>query len=76
MTATRKRLPAVEDRPYRTSHGRTPRGFGSWAFCPEARYRQPDYLGHTAWFKGTYGDAKRQARQHFAGFTACIVTLP
>lgn len=74
--AKKKPLPRVEDRPYRTSHLKSPRGTGSWAFCPETRYRDQDYLDATAFFTGTYGEAKKQAREHFAGAATTIVTLP
>lgn len=52
---------------YEQAHGRRPRGYGSWAFCPREYYRGNDYLEHTKWFNGcTYGEAKRQARAAFA----------
>jgi hypothetical protein len=68
--------PTINTRPYTTSHGKNPRGYGSWAFCPDKRAKDDDYLSHTEWFKGTYGEAAKQAREHFAGKTSSIACLP
>lgn len=67
--------PAVSDQPYRQSHIAPPRGRGSWAFCPENRWTGENYLDHTQWFRGTYAQARQQAKQAFRGETT-IVCLP
>jgi hypothetical protein len=46
---------------YEFSHGHKPRGRGSWAFDFGAK-RTPDGLENLFWTRGTYGEAKRQAR--------------
>ncbi len=51
---------------YRMAHGKSPRGQGSWAFCPSRYYEAADYLEHTVWFSGTLAEAKAQAREYFA----------
>lgn len=56
----------VSDRPYVTSHGRSPRGFGSWGFCPANKWDSNDYLNHVVFFKGTYAEARKEAKAHFA----------
>lgn len=52
---------------FEMSHGRTPRGYGSWGFAPY------EYVNHQheipwdqiVWSKGTYTDAKRDvAKRH------------
>ena len=45
---------------YERSHGRTPRGRGSWAFCV-VDPRRNDYLDHVIWTQGTYQNARRDA---------------
>ena len=37
---------------YLASHGKMPRGRGSWAFCPRAEYSSSDYLDHIVWVNG------------------------
>lgn len=76
MSTKTTKKPRVETRPYVTSHGREPRGYGSWAFCPASHYSRGDYLDFTRWFKGTYGEAKKQARESFAGQAGVILALP
>ena len=51
---------------YVQAHGKNPRGRGSWAFCPYQSYRATNYLDFTVWFRGTYAEAKAQARAYFA----------
>jgi hypothetical protein len=50
-------------RPFELSHGRLPRGTGSWAF---ASYEGGRESGEPVFFFGTLTEAKRQARKHFA----------
>lgn len=52
--------------PFMHAHGKSPRGHSSWAFCPYDKYRSDDYLAHTFFVNGPYGEAKRAAREHFA----------
>jgi len=48
---------------YRHEHGRSPRGRGSWAFCPHAKRNGGDYLDFTIFSPSmTYGEAKRWAK--------------
>lgn len=49
-------------RQYELSHCKQPRGTGQWAFAttPTA---EPEHL---FWHNGTYAEAKRAARLHFA----------
>lgn len=68
----------VSTRDYRLTHGREPRGTGSWAFCPASKYNGNDYLAHTLWTPAhlTYAKARKLAREHFAALgidriTAC-----
>jgi len=65
-------------REYQLSHRRTPRGRGSWAFCPHNAYHKDDYQNHLYWTKGstTYQDAKKEARAHFAGSTTLLIVCP
>lgn len=51
----------VITREYEASHGRQPRGRGSWAFSPSRDGREG-----MEWFRGTYSQARRQARVFFA----------
>lgn len=45
---------------YVFSHGKAPRGWGSWAFCPLAKVPRKDYLDHTVWSPAmTLGEAKK-----------------
>lgn len=46
---------------YELSHRKTPRGYGSWAFCPVERYSEATYLTSTVWKSGTYQQAKKLA---------------
>jgi ADP-heptose:LPS heptosyltransferase len=61
-----KRQPVVEfdSTPFEFSHGRCPKGRGSWAFSVE---RNPDVTSPAVLFSPsmTYGEAKRFAREHF-----------
>lgn len=52
---------------YERSHGRPPRGRGSWAFCPREDFDGPDYLTHTMWASPgqTLTQAKRQATAYY-----------
>lgn len=43
---------------YQFSHGRSPRGLGGWAFSYE---RNPE-MAAIFWVNGSYGEAKRVAR--------------
>lgn len=51
---------------YQREHGRSPRGRGSWAFCPWGKRNSHDYLDHTVFSPGgmTFTEAKRWARLH------------
>jgi hypothetical protein len=63
------RAPVVEfsTTAYEFAHGRKPRGRGSWAFgLRGADLRGGAELGELVWFSGTYSEAKRAARAHFA----------
>jgi len=51
---------------YEWSHGRKPRGTGSWAFVPADSIWPGEMPADAiAWAWGTYGDAKREvAKRH------------
>lgn len=65
---------------YERSHGKSPRGFGSWAFVDYVYARSADYLARVFWVNGAnYAGAKRVARAHFSqldGFSGEAVVLP
>jgi hypothetical protein len=48
----------VKTSEYEFSHGKKPRGFGSWAFYMGSE--QDTLKAH--WFHGTYAEAKKQAQ--------------
>lgn len=53
-----------ETLPYELSHGRSPRGRGSWAFCPFHLRNANDYIDHTVFSPCmTLTEAKRWARE-------------
>ena len=56
----------VYDYPFVQSHGRAPRGRGGWIFCPERNWGNSDYLDHVKNFNGTYAEARKAAKLHFA----------
>lgn len=56
----------VDDSAFYRSHRRWPKGRGGWLFCDYAVWGQNDYLSHVVNFNGTYGEAKRAAKAHFA----------
>lgn len=47
---------------YEADYGRKPRGFGHWAFAL-ANDPEPNAI---FWHAGTYAEAKKAARAHFA----------
>lgn len=55
---------------YEREHGRSPRGRGSWAFCPWAKHNSHDYLDHTVFSSGgmTLTEAKKWARRHASDY--------
>lgn len=53
-------------RKFETAHGKSPRGYGSWAFCPAQFYGRSDESAHIQWFTGNYSDAKKSARAFFS----------
>jgi len=55
----------VDPSDYRRSHGKMPRGRGSWAFCKVPPSRA-DYLDHVIWESGSYAEAKKAAQQKAA----------
>ena len=61
--------PMFTTRNFERSHGRPPRGRGSWAFqesATDAAFEE-DMRGDVEWFHGTYSEAREQAAQAFAG---------
>ena len=57
----------VDTFPFELSHGRSPRGRGSWAFCPFHKRNSGDYLEFTLFSPSmTYGEAKRWLREKVA----------
>lgn len=61
--------------PYTFSHGKQPRGEGSWGFQAEADY-DGGGLATVFWAYGTLTVAKAAARKHFAGATDVVVVCP
>lgn len=55
--------------PYVRSHGSEPRGRGSWAFQAASSQTAFDdeRRGDVVFFNGTFAQARREARRHFAG---------
>ena len=54
-----------ETTPFELSHGRSPRGRGSWAFCPFHLRNANDYIDHTLFSPSmTYAEAKRWMKAH------------
>jgi hypothetical protein len=53
------------------SHGRAPRGIGSWAFVPAGYVYPGDDIPDDGivWEWGTYGDAKRAAARRYPRVT-------
>jgi hypothetical protein len=66
----------IETLPYELSHGRSPRGRGSWAFCPFHLRNANDYLAHTVFSpQMTFAEAKRWARQQPALAASGVVAV-
>jgi hypothetical protein len=51
--------------PYEASHQQTPRGRGSWAFTTVRQYAMEDVVFSPGGM--LYSEAKKWAKQHFAG---------
>ena len=67
---------SFDDTPYSCSHGKAPRGRGSWGF---ADVNEQHDIDHAQFFYGTFADARRQAARHFAQQPDCsgvVVVLP
>ena len=75
VTAIKSSDVDIDSTPYERDHGAKPRGNGSWAFCAYDKYRLVDYLPHVYWVNGSFGEARRAARQHFAklGVSSVVV---
>lgn len=54
--------PKFDDREYRRSHMKSPRGRGSWAF---QAIGDGGLVGDVVFFSGTLTEAKKQAAAHF-----------
>lgn len=67
----------VSTRAFEFSHGKKPKGYGSWAFKP-ARDRDDDRLVFvSAPGSMTYGEAKKTAQRHFAALGVdCVEACP
>jgi hypothetical protein len=66
-------------RPFTASHGKEPRGRGSWAFCPAAKANSGNYLDFTVFSPGnmTLTMAKAWAKQQPAlQGTTLVAVLP
>lgn len=62
--------------PYEHSHGRSPRGRGSWAFCPFHLRNASDYIDHTIFSPSmTFTEAKKWAREQVALQTFELVAV-
>jgi hypothetical protein len=63
----------INTRKFEAAHGKRPRGYGNWAFCPADKYEANDYLAHVMWFTGKYSEVKDRAARFFAGKTSEVV---
>lgn len=77
MTTTTTLAPAEFNTiPYIMSHGKAPRGKGTWGFVPVGRWNRndPNWIEHV-WFApfGSFTDAKRAAREHFSKVSTATV---
>lgn len=70
--------PSFETLPYELSHGRSPKGRGSWAFCPFHKRNAHDYLDWTVFSPSmTFSEAKRWAiSQELLQGAPVIAVLP
>ena len=64
--------------PFEQSHLRSPRGRGSWAFCPDEYADENDYITHTKFSPSmTFMEAKRWAKvQRWPQGTETLAVLP
>jgi hypothetical protein len=65
----------VDDSPYRRSHGKAPRGVGSWGFADI----NDQSIDSVQFFFGSYGFARKQAVAHFRNvdrFSGIVVVMP
>lgn len=66
-----------DDTPYRASHGKAPRGRGTWCFTTHRHFADGDI--QTIWGYGTLTEAKRMAakalREYNAGRISTYSTL-
>ena len=60
---------------YEIAHRRAPRGKGTWAFCPESKYKLLNYIDFTIFLNGTYAEAKAKACEmaRAAGIRSIVV---
>lgn len=65
----------VDTSRFEREHGKAPRGFGQWGFCPRSHYDASDYLAHVYWVSGSYREAKSAAREHFAKMNVADVVV-
>lgn len=61
-------MTAFETAHYELSHGRSPRGRGSWAFCPFHKRNASDAMDFTIWSPGgmTFTEARKWAKGKIA----------
>jgi hypothetical protein len=61
-------LVEFNDTAFQFSHGRSPKGRGSWIFCPYSRRNDNDYLDHCVATMGstTFAEARKLAANYFA----------
>lgn len=55
---------SITSRDYERSHGKLPRGTGSWAFKFYPLDNEDDAYGNVKFFNGSYTDAKKQAKEY------------
>lgn len=55
---------SITSRDYERSHGKLPRGTGSWAFKFYPTKNKDDEYGDIEFFNGSYSDAKKQAKEY------------
>ena len=60
-----------ETRWFELAHGRKPRGYGNWAFKPEAP--QEEVTEWIVWANGTYTEAKREVAAKYPAVSRWLV---
>ena len=60
---------------YIASHGKQPRGYGQWAFCPAEHYNSDNYIEHTMFYTGKYTETKKSATAYFRSHNVQVIIV-